>query len=82
MYGHVYPAEVRRKPAPEATRADVRRGRENKEITHRKITTATRPTKPEEYRDHYCPKTEILGDHEIRITALGTGPGLRRRQWR
>lgn len=55
---------------------------ENKEITHRKITTATRPTKPEEYRDHYCPKTEILGDHEIRITALGTGPGLRRRQWR
>ncbi|MDJ0791283.1 MAG: guanitoxin biosynthesis MBL fold metallo-hydrolase GntH [Acidimicrobiia bacterium] len=51
---------------------------ENKEITHRKITTATRPTKPEEYRDHYYPKTEILGDDEMRITALGTGmPNLR-----
>lgn len=44
---------------------------EDKEIMHRKITTATRPTKPEEYRDHYYPKTEILGDDEMRITALG-----------
>jgi ribonuclease Z len=51
---------------------------ENKEITDRKITTATKPKGPKDYRDHYYPKTEILGDDEMRITALGTGmPNLR-----
>ena len=51
---------------------------ENKEITHQKIETATRPEGPKDYRDHYYPKTEILGDDEMRITALGTGmPNLR-----
>ena len=50
-----------------------RRAMENKEITHQKIETATRPEKLSDYRDHYYPKTEILGDDEMRITALGTG---------
>jgi ribonuclease Z len=51
---------------------------ENKEITHRKIETATKPKGLDDYRDHYYPKTEILGDDEMRITALGTGmPNLR-----
>jgi hypothetical protein len=50
-----------------------RRAVENKEITHQKIETATRPEKLSDYRDHYYPKTEILGDDEMRITALGTG---------
>ncbi len=51
---------------------------ENKEITRKKIETATRPSDPADYRNHYYPKTEILGDDEMRITALGTGmPNLR-----
>jgi ribonuclease Z len=51
---------------------------ESKEITHQKIETATKPQGPKDYRDHYYPKTEILGDDEMRITALGTGmPNLR-----
>ncbi len=34
-----------------------------------------------EYRDHYFPNTETLGEHEMRIIALGTGrPFLRRSQ--
>jgi ribonuclease Z len=51
---------------------------ESKEITHQKIEIATKPQGPKDYRDHYYPKTEILGDDEMRITALGTGmPNLR-----
>ena len=51
---------------------------EDKDITRRKIQKATQPKSYEDYRDHYYPKTEILGDDEMRITALGTGmPNLR-----
>lgn len=51
---------------------------EDKDITRRKIEKATQPKSYEDYRDHYYPKTEILGDEEMRITALGTGmPNLR-----
>ena len=42
---------------------------------YQKIEKATRPVKPGDFRDHYYPKTEILGDDEMRITALGTGIG-------
>ena len=51
---------------------------EDKDITRRKIEKATQPKSYDDYRDHYYPKTEILGDDEMRITALGTGmPNLR-----
>ena len=51
---------------------------ENREVTNQKIETGTRPTSLADYRDHYYPKTEILGENEMRITALGTGmPNLR-----
>ena len=46
---------------------------ETKEITDQKIDRGTTPVDESDYRGHYFPKTEHLGENEMRITALGTG---------
>ena len=45
----------------------------DKEITRRKIETATHPKQPSDYRDHYYPKTEILGEKGLAV-GLAVGP--------
>jgi ribonuclease Z len=46
---------------------------ENAEITRQKIERGTNPQDESDYRSHYFPKTEQIGENEMRVTALGTG---------
>lgn len=46
---------------------------ETVEITKDKIRRGTTPASEEDYRSHYFPKTEIVGENEMRVSALGTG---------
>lgn len=46
---------------------------ETADVTRQKIDRGTNPKAEPDYRDHYFPKTEQLGENEMRVTALGTG---------
>ena len=46
---------------------------ETAEITRQKIERGTNPQQESDYRGHYFPKTEQLGENQMRVTALGTG---------
>ena len=46
---------------------------ETADVTRQKIEKGTNPKSEADYRGHYFPKTEQLGEAEMRVTALGTG---------